>query len=101
MSLPILQTSSKDIQLMQTGWSQQLNPLISNPSLQSIILKKISLTSGANVINHLLGRNLQGWRIVRLRALASIYDTQDSNTTPQLTLQLVASAPVVCDLEVF
>ncbi len=89
------------LEQMQVQWSQQLNPVIANPILNNVILKNVSLTTGTNVINHLLGRNLQGWKPTRVRALASLYDLQDTNQTPQLTLVLVASAPVIIDLEVF
>jgi len=44
---------------------------------------------------------LTGWNPTRIRASATIFDTQDSNQTPQLTLNLVASANVVVDLLVF
>lgn len=87
--------------LMQTQWAQQLDPVISNPTIQTVLLKNIALASGANVVNHKLGRALQGWYIVRLRASATVYDTQDSNQTPNLTLNLTASAPVTVDLVVF
>lgn len=87
--------------LMQTQWSQAIDPVISNPTNNTSILKNISLVTGANVVNHRLGHPLQGWQVIRQRAAASIYDTQDSNQTPQLTLNLVSSAPVVVDLEVF
>ena len=87
--------------LLETQWSSQINPLLSNPSLQSIILPNVALASGTNTVSHLLGRRLQGWRIVRQRALASIYDNQDNNQMPNLTLVLISSAPVVCDIEVF
>lgn len=87
--------------LMQTKWASILNPLLGNPSLQSLVLTSIPLASGSNAINHGLGRKLQGWKIVRQRASATIYDTQDSNAQPTLTLLLTASAPVVVDLEVF
>lgn len=90
-----------DLAKMQTSWAQQLDPIISNPILNNVILKNVSLTTGTNVVNHLLGRTLQGWKPTRIRANATIYDQQDSNQTPQLTLVLVASAPVVIDLEVF
>lgn len=86
---------------MQVQWAQQLNPIIANPILNNVILKNVSLVSGTNVINHKLGRPLQGWKTTRVRASATFYDTQDTNQTPQLTLVLVASAPVVIDLEVF
>lgn len=101
MSLPIFQTALKDLSLMETSWASQLNPLLANAMNNSLILKSISLATGANVINHTLGRKLQGWIIVRQRASAAVYDTQDSNQTPNLTLQLTASAPVVVDLAVF
>lgn len=87
--------------IAQTQWAQQLNPVIANPTINNLILKNVSLTAGTNVINHMLSRNLQGWKPVRVRASATLYDLQDSNQTPQLTLVLVASASVVVDLEVF
>lgn len=99
--LPIFQTSSKELNLLQTNWASQLNPMLSNPASQSILLKNVPLINGLTVINHRLGRVLQGWKIVRQRAAASIYDTQDSNQNPELTLFLNSSAAVTVDLEVF
>lgn len=87
--------------MAQTQWATQLDPIIANPTIDNIILKNISLVAGTNVISHLLSRNLQGWNPIRVRANATIYDQQDTNPTPQLTLILVASAPVVVDLVVF
>lgn len=89
------------LELMQTTWAQQLNPIIASPILDNNILKNVSLVAGVNVINHKLSRPLVGWNPTRVRASATIYDQQDSNQTPQLTLILVASAPVVVDLLVF
>lgn len=90
-----------DLAKMQTAWASQIDPIIANPLNKGIILKQVSLTAGSNTVNTLLGRALTGWSIVRQRAASSIYDTQDTNPTPSLTLQLVASAPVVVDIEVF
>jgi hypothetical protein len=87
--------------LMQTKWAAILDALLGNPSLNSLILQNVSLSSGANTINHTLGRTLTGWRIIRLRASATMYDQQDSNPHPDLTLVLVSSASAVVDLEVF
>src|SRR5579859_1838097 len=101
MTLPIYKDDDKNFMLMQSQWSTQLNTLLSNHSLQSIILHKVLLISGTNTINHKLGRKLQGWRIVRQRSAASIYDNQDSNQMSNLTLILISSADVVVDLEVF
>ncbi len=85
----------------QEQWASQLNPIISNPINSASMLQNVSLTAGTNVINHKLGAKLQGWFTTRIRASATFYDIQDTNPTPQLTLVLVASAPVIVDLAVF
>lgn len=87
--------------MAQTTWAQALNPIISNPTINNLILKNIPLTIGTNVINHKLGRNLQGWHTSRIRAAATIYDSQDTNPTPSLTLILISDADVMIDLVVF
>ncbi len=97
--LPYIQSKLDALNQMQTKWRGILNPLLAKP--QSIILTNVSLINGTTVINHLLGRPLQGWKPVRVRASATIYDSQDSNQTPAVTLVLVSSAAVVVDLEVF
>ncbi len=100
-SLPIMQTDNEDMHLMQTRWSSILNPMLINPALQGTVLKNVNLVSGTNAVNHKLGRPLQGWVIVRQRALASIFDTQDSNSQAALTLQLTSNANVQVDIYVF
>lgn len=87
--------------LAQDQWAQQLNPLLANPLNNGSILKNVSLINGTTVVNHMLGRPLQGWKIIRQRAAASIYDVQDSNQMPESTLLLVSDAAVVVNLEVF
>jgi hypothetical protein len=87
--------------MAQNRWATALDPMLSNPVLNTVLLKNVALTTGANIVNHKLGRDLQGWYPVRVRSSSTIYDTQDSNQTPQLTLLLVASANVTVDLVVF
>lgn len=99
--LTIFQSDDTNMQLMQTSWASSLNPLLKNAVLQGVLLKDVSLASGANVVNHKLGRKLQGWVLVRKRAAGDIYDTQDTNSTPALTLNLNSSAAIVVDLYVF
>lgn len=86
---------------IDTKWPEQLDPLLKNPLNSASILKNQSLQAGSNTINHLLGTPLQGWYVIRQRAAATIYDLQDNNQMPQLTLILNSSAPVVVDLVVF
>lgn len=90
-----------DLTATQNRWASVIEPVISNPANNSLLLKNVVLASGTNVINHRLGRKLQGWVIVRKRGPAAIYDNQDGNQIPELTLVLVSDAAVTVDLEVF
>lgn len=86
---------------MQSQWATQLDPVINLPTNQGTILKDVALVNGTTLVNHLLGRKLQGWFIIRQRGPASVYDTQDNNQQQNLTLSLVSSAAVNVDLFVF
>lgn len=100
-SLPIYQTNNKDLSLLQTTWSSALNPLLSNSANQTLVLPNVALTVGSNVINHRLGKNLTGWSIIRQRGPASIWDLQDTNSMPTLTLILETDTAVTVDIEVW
>lgn len=99
--LPIFNSDDQSLSLMQTAWASQLNPVLAAPFLQGILLKNVTLVAGDNTVNHKLGRKLQGWVLSRVRAAATIYDKQDSNQMPALTLVLNTDADVVVDLYVF
>lgn len=99
--LPQFQNDDATLQLMQNKWAAILNPIISNPVTSNLVLKNISLSTGTNNIPHLLGRPLQGWVIVRKRASADIYDIQDNNQTPNLTLKLVSDGSTSVDILVY
>lgn len=101
MALPTYKSDDNSFTLLQTSWSSQLNPLLALPQSSGVILKSITLAAGDNTINHKLGRDLQGWQLIRVRAAATIYDKQDSNQLKSRTLILNSSAPVVVDLFVF
>lgn len=85
---------------MQVNWAQALNPIIANPLLQGQMISA-TLATGANVINHKLGRKLVGWFLVGINAPATIYDTQATNQSQALTLQLTSSAAAQVNLWVF
>lgn len=99
--LPNFQSNDRIMNQLQTTWSGIIDPVITAPQNNSIILKSVSLTVGTNVINHLLGQKLQGWSLTRKRGPASIYDQQDTNQQPSLTLILITDIACVCDIEVF
>lgn len=100
--LPIFHTDNEDLNLLQTRWASVINPVLSSPTSGGLILKEVFLDSGDNVVNHLLGRNLVGWILIRQRTSnGGVYDTQDTNPTPSRTLQLVAATPTTVDILVF
>ncbi len=82
-------------------WSAIINPIISNPANNSRVVSNVQLSIGNNVINHKLGRKLQGWMIVGIDGIANIYDTQATNQMPALTLTLTSDAAVAISLLVF
>lgn len=99
--LPQFQGGDTSFQLMQNRWASLIEPTLSNPLVQGQLLTNVTIVAGSNVVNHKLSRPLVGWLVVRQRALASLFDTQDSNTRPALTLLLTSSADVMVDLYVF
>jgi ABC-type cobalamin transport system ATPase subunit len=74
---------------------------LSLDQMQTKWAAEIDLVVGQNIIDHKLGRALQGWTVTRKRAAASIYDLQDTNPHPSRTLILFSDAVVTIDLSVF
>lgn len=83
-----------------TLWASQLNPLLLNPSNQSLLLQNVQLVAGqSNVINHGLGRVMQGWEIADMQSPgARIYRNAPFNSQ---TLSLACSANVVINLRIY
>lgn len=100
MSLPIYQSLDQPFSLMQTNWASQLNPLLSNPINKGIILPNVALVSGDNIINHKLGRNIQGWMVTDMTiGFAQIY--RKVNANPLLSMTLNSNATTTINLLVF
>lgn len=97
-----VQSPDRIINQLQDNIANVVNPIASNLVINGLVLMRVPLVNGSNTINHLLGRNLIGWFLTRQRdVLVVVFDTQDSNPTPQLTLQLTTSADIVVDIYVF
>lgn len=100
MSLPLYKSDNQSFTLMQTGWASQLNPVIANPLVNGVLQKNIKLVVGTNSINHMLGRNLQGYLITGMHNVyTQIFDTVSN--TPSLTLNLNSSVAVTIDIYCF
>lgn len=92
-----VRTENRQLAALQDAVEQSLGSL----PKESIVLRSQSLVSAStNKIGHGLGRKLSGWKVVRRRADSRVWDDQDNNPTPELTLWLKCSADVVVDLEV-
>lgn len=87
--------------MAQNRWASMINPLLASPIANGLLLDSIALVPGTNVINHKLGRKLQGWIIVGLDNAAVIYDNQSTNQMPELTLVINCDTFVNVNLWVF
>lgn len=86
---------------MQTRWSQAINPVLDSALVQGRLIQNIPIVTGFNVINHGLGKKLQGYFVVMNNAAVTFYDNQSSNQMPELTLSLHASGAATISLYVF
>ena len=102
-----VQTTDRVMKQLQDNMANLLEPTATtveqSPLLAGKILPKVVLAASSNTIEHKLGRQLQGWFIVRQRAAASIYDTQDTVPVAEqsVILKLTSSAIVTVDIYVF
>lgn len=98
MNLPIFTDKNDVFQLMQQRWASIINPFLSKAFVKGQLLPNVSLINGATVVNHKLGRIMQGWIIADQNAAASIYRSAAFN---DLTLTLTSNASVTVNLWVF
>jgi hypothetical protein len=82
----------------QQRWAAILNPVIGNPMTNPGLLTGISVVTGQNVINHLLGQIQQGWIITDIDSNITLYRSAAFNDK---TLTLTASGPATISLAVF
>lgn len=98
---PKIYSPNREVSQIQDAIVDAIDPLLALPLSDSNFLENVDLTTGSNIVSHGLGRDLRGWIVVRKDADESIYDTQDSNSLPALTLMLVSSGAVTVSLIVF
>lgn len=101
MALPKFQSDDNSVNLMQTNWKTTLDPVINQPFNSGNILPTVNLVTGKNIIDHGLGRDLQGWIVIRQTGNSNIYDLQNLNPLPDKNLWLQASSGVTVNLLVF
>jgi hypothetical protein len=92
--------STSDVVRVVNQLQSDLRTVLGGVASTPVTLTEVSLVAGSNLIATTLNTPLNGWRIIRQRAASNIYDAQDTNPN-KAYLQLIVSAPVVVDLEVF
>lgn len=97
-STPNLQSSDRVQNQTAQNIIQNLNQLLKNPLTQGNLLTGIALVSGANVIQHKLGRQIQGWVLVDVTSVITLYRSAPMNDA---TLTLTSSASSTVSLYVF
>ena len=100
-SIARVQTSSREFNQFQSQVISSVQPVLSNPIVNGRLIESLSVSSGSNIIDHGLGRELLGWIVVRNNANVTFYDTQASNANPARTLLLTASGNATISLYVF
>lgn len=97
-ALPLFKNEDEAFQLLQTKWKSILDPLLKNPLVDGLLLNGLDITSGTTVINHRLGRKMQGWFVVDTDAGTDIYRSAPFNDK---TLTLTSGTACVVSLWVF
>ena len=85
------------LDMMQTKWASEIDPMLSNP-MNSVSIIKAVLINGATVINHKLGKMQQGWFLVDVDGPATINRSKPFNDK---TLTLTSTAAVNVLIGVF
>lgn len=91
-----IKTADKDLSTVQSNVGQILNKVVKVSILDGTQIEA-DLASGANIINHGLGRTPQGWIVVDRDSAATVYRTAWDSAT----LSLTASATVTVQLWVY
>jgi hypothetical protein len=104
-ALDRLQVADDDLRRVQDNVVKAFLPLSRNPLLDGNLLEGVALVGGSadNEVAHKLGRKLRGWVVLRCYAVASpedtsLWDTQSTNPSPELTLRLRALNAMTVDL---
>jgi hypothetical protein len=92
-----VQSNDRAIGRLQSNIERALAPIV-----EMTLLQGVDLEAGRTMrIPHMLGRPLLGWFPARVRAQCDLWDEQDNNLSPELSLLLRTSRDVVADLVVF
>lgn len=96
-------TSNKDVQNLNDAVqrvfnSLQTNPLLNNPQL----VKNLTFVAGIDLwIDHKMGRDVNGYIVVRSNAAAKVYTSPSSNTVGSVRICLRSDVNATIDILFF
>ncbi len=97
-----IRTQSPAIEYFQSSTNAVFADIVNREILDGILLRDIPLLTGqTNLVNHKLQRKAVGYIVVRNNANSVVYDSQDTNDHPNLSLALLCSADTTVSLWVF
>ena len=87
---------------LQQNIDKAVSQVLGKDQLDSVLIPNISIVPGLNKISHTLGRNLQGWTVIRPRqGYALLWEDVLGNPSPNLLIYLYSAAACLIDLECF
>lgn len=96
-----VRTQNAEVSSLQDATEAVLKQIRNRQIIDGRLIEGVTIETVETVVDHKLGRALRGWIVVRQGADARIWDQQDDNARPELSLVLVASASVKVSLWVF
>ena len=96
-SIPLAQTSDRNVNQLQSNIIKLLNNLVRNRIVNCAFLDSIKV-DGQTSINHGLGRKPQGWIIADIDSSATVYRSAPFDKDK---LTLTSSAPATISLVVY
>lgn len=99
-SLKTISPESYELDKVQRNVNDWTNQLTTNPLLSGTLIENITITTGNNVINHKLNRNIRGWIVTDTDSNITLYKAS-TQTIPTRTLTLVSSGNGTVSLYIF
>jgi hypothetical protein len=97
-----IRTANDELRQLQDATAVVFASLAGRSLIDGVLIKDLAFTASVEkTVNHFLGREIEGWLVVKKNATADIWDGQATNPTPTRTLRLTASADVTISLWVF
>lgn len=94
-------TPEETVNRVQSNIHTAIRPLLNLPFADGVHKKDVAITTSDTLVDHGLGRNMEGYIITKQDADTSIFVSNTSNDIPQFQVILKAGATVTADIFFF